>query len=120
MSRLGDLAAAIGPLNGPRPPNASTTGQADAAGAQGGVLPMNGPRPPNWQLAGYAMLGWWGIDSDFAGVGGSGAKVELRPVLGTRDDALNWLESGEGIAWLGQPSSYVTFFLMVFNAGSDC
>jgi hypothetical protein len=75
----------------------------------------NGPRPPG-RYAGSTMSGWWLLDSTYQGVPSSGLVVDFAPVPGSRDDAIAWLDTGEGRDWL---VGAVTYFLMCFTARGD-
>lgn len=77
-----------------------------------GFQPTSGPRPPPRVYGGSVLAGWWGIDEEFDGVRGSGTRVSMLPLTGTRAEAIAWLDSGEGRAWV---AGSVTYFLQCFT-----
>jgi hypothetical protein len=100
------------PMAGGRPPGVPSMSPAPQLGRP---VPANGPRPPG-MYGGALMAGWWGLDPSFSGALGSDTRVAMMPCIGTRDDAIAWLDSGQGRTWV---EGSMTYFLLCFTAAVD-
>lgn len=76
---------------------------------------LNGHRPPG-VYAGSVLAGWWSLDRDFDGDRGSGTLVEMLSFIGTRDEAITWLGTADGITWR---ATALTYFLLCFTNTGD-
>lgn len=83
------------------------------------MLDENKLKLQTYRLAGYALAGWWNLEAINAGQPnpiGSIPSVELRAVYGSREQALKWIASDEGQAWLGEASMH---FMVSFCSEAD-
>ena len=83
-----------------------------AAAAAGNAIPTTSStadarftgRPP--RAANAAGTFFWVFDGDFDGVQKGIARIDYSPVIGDRTDAIKWLTTKEGAAWISQAETY--------------
>jgi hypothetical protein len=61
-------------------------------------------RPP--RVANANETCFWVYDSEFDGVQKGNARIDYSPIIGSREDAIDWLKTPPGAAWISQAETY--------------
>jgi len=101
-------------LSGSRPPGHDWSWLAGSRPPHG-IRFFSGGRPPGL-YAGAVLAGWWNLDHDYDGVKSSRMRTDFHPIVGNREEAIEWLTCDEGKKWLADA---MTYFLFCFTITGD-